>query len=607
MIQQVKEFLEALSKDEYISNVKALDSSITKEIYEEKYEIPFGKYFAKGGKTIPYEAVELVEEDGYTEEDLKEWQKAFHERFVFQIIEYKNPTLGQELQELFPDVKTVYRCMVSNDAQVAIPKKSIAHTYSVIETTNGLKIIYTEYIDRHSCKFITPNDWPPLHILDFGEIVAVESYVEPEEESSLRIYKENINASLKKPKISKNKVLEKLLELVGTYTSKIDDLSTLDEFYDFCLDFYFNNYLSRPIDIEIIEKDELIVEDLSAYNYPNDFLEWHQKYGNVYLWLESIRVFRTTDVKSVIDDSGSLLTLNNYLYITNDGGAIKYVYDTNITPPTIKYLDVTTTYEDINSLEELFENHYDFWVDEEAPLGYHNPNNLVIDEIVDVKGNFKTTSRYIQAYFAEELKAVPENTFLSFLKSKTKEGFKTIAQRYHKNSFSAEYTQNELDPQWEKHHNRAVGLKSILEYELAHREYDKALSIELNYNSYFNKGELFASMGNKTDALNYYNKSIVLNPNYALAYNNRAFLYYTEKKYNLALADIDIAIQLEADYDLALATKAEILFALDNKEAFYDYFEQAVNNGIDPRILDPEIFKKYGREKRYLEIISKDN
>ncbi|MCT4580059.1 MAG: hypothetical protein N4A35_01465 [Flavobacteriales bacterium] len=122
MIEKVKEFLESLGKDEYTSNVRALDSSITKELYEEKHEMDYGKYFAKGGKTIPYEAVELIEEDGYTEDDLKEWQEAFYERFVFQIIEYKNPTLGEELQELFPNVKTVYRCMMSNDKQTAIPK-----------------------------------------------------------------------------------------------------------------------------------------------------------------------------------------------------------------------------------------------------------------------------------------------------------------------------------------------------------------------------------------------------------------------------------------------------------------------------------------------------
>ena len=190
MIEKVKEFLESLGKDEYTSNVRALDSSITKELYEEKHEMDYGKYFAKGGKTIPYEAVELIEEDGYTEDDLKEWQEAFYERFVFQIIEYKTPILGKELQELFPNVKTVYRCLVSNNTKTAMPKLSISRTYSVVNTKNGLKIIYEEFIDRGLSKFKTPHDGIHLHILNFGEIVNVESYVEPEEESSLRIYNE---------------------------------------------------------------------------------------------------------------------------------------------------------------------------------------------------------------------------------------------------------------------------------------------------------------------------------------------------------------------------------------------------------------------------------
>ena len=189
MIQQVKIFLEALGKEEYISNVKALDSTITKDVYQEEYEMDYGKYFAKGGRTIPYKVNTLLDE-GDTLEEIKMWQQAYFERFVFQIIEYKNPTLGEELQELFPNVKMVYRCMMSNDKQTAIPKKSIVNTYSIVETTNGLKIIYKEYIERNLCKFITPHDAPHLHILNFGEIVNVESYVEPEEESSLRIYNE---------------------------------------------------------------------------------------------------------------------------------------------------------------------------------------------------------------------------------------------------------------------------------------------------------------------------------------------------------------------------------------------------------------------------------
>ena len=188
MIQDVKTFLEAFGKEEYISNVKALDLNITKEIYEEKYDIPYGKYFAKGGKTIPYEAKILIEEDGYTEEDLKEWQEAFYERFVFQIIEYKNPKLGSELKEQFPNVETAYRCMVSNSTKTSMPKLSICDAYFVVQIQGEFKIIYSEYFDKRQSKFTKPNDWTPIHILNFGKVVNVESYITPEEESSLKIY-----------------------------------------------------------------------------------------------------------------------------------------------------------------------------------------------------------------------------------------------------------------------------------------------------------------------------------------------------------------------------------------------------------------------------------
>jgi len=189
-MKKVKEFIENFGKDEYISNVRALDSSITEEIYEKTHEIPAFKYFLKGGKTIPYK-VNLLLEEGDSLEEIKLWQEAYYERFLFQIIEYRNPKFGKELQFFFPDINTVYRCIVSDHVKTAISKLSISDSYSVINTDGGLKIIYQDSFDINLGKFITPHDGTHLHILDFGEIISVKNYIVPEEEVSLKIFNKN--------------------------------------------------------------------------------------------------------------------------------------------------------------------------------------------------------------------------------------------------------------------------------------------------------------------------------------------------------------------------------------------------------------------------------
>ncbi|WP_420574616.1 leucine-rich repeat domain-containing protein [Kordia sp.] len=158
-------------------------------------------------------------------------------------------------------------------------------------------------------------------------------------------------------------------------------------------------------------------------------------------------------------------------------------------------------------------------------------------------------------------------------------------------------------PDWRDVHNEAWELKKRGKFKKAIETYFKAIEIHPNHTSYHNLGETYAAMGDREKAIFYFDKSLELHPEYALAYNNKAFSLYVLRKYDLALESINKALQYKKKDAIIHATKAEILFALKEKEEFYKSFETAVYLGVDPTILDSNIKRKYGKEKRYKIIV----
>ncbi len=70
------------------------------------------------------------------------------------------------------------------------------------------------------------------------------------------------------------------------------------------------------------------------------------------------------------------------------------------------------------------------------------------------------------------------------------------------------------------------------------------------------------------------NKSIELNPNYAVAYNLRAYCYYESKLYDLSLADCNKAIELNPikDKHIYFLNRANTYYCLKRyQEAIEDY------------------------------------
>lgn len=68
--------------------------------------------------------------------------------------------------------------------------------------------------------------------------------------------------------------------------------------------------------------------------------------------------------------------------------------------------------------------------------------------------------------------------------------------------------------------------------------------IELNAAEWFEKGYAASMSGNHTEAITAYSKAIELNPQFALAYNNRGAVYAKLGNYSQAIKDYDKAIKL---------------------------------------------------------------
>ena len=75
--------------------------------------------------------------------------------------------------------------------------------------------------------------------------------------------------------------------------------------------------------------------------------------------------------------------------------------------------------------------------------------------------------------------------------------------------------------------------------------------------AYNNRGNAYTGKGQYDLAIQDYNESIKLNPNYAKSFNNRGVAYQKKGEYDRAIEDFDTAIKIDPDYADAFANRAE--------------------------------------------------
>ena len=72
-----------------------------------------------------------------------------------------------------------------------------------------------------------------------------------------------------------------------------------------------------------------------------------------------------------------------------------------------------------------------------------------------------------------------------------------------------------------------------------------------------NRGNHYTRNGEYDRAIQDYDQSIKINPNYPKAFNNRGVAYQKKGEYERATKDFDEAIKLKPDYSIAFVNRAE--------------------------------------------------
>lgn len=104
--------------------------------------------------------------------------------------------------------------------------------------------------------------------------------------------------------------------------------------------------------------------------------------------------------------------------------------------------------------------------------------------------------------------------------------------------------------------------------------------------SHYNAGFELHEQGHWEEAIAEYNKAIELDPNLAIAYNNRGAAYFETGQYDLAIADFNKAIELDLNLAMAYANRALAYTILGMDTEAEQDLEIAVQLGIDREILE---------------------
>lgn len=346
-----------------------------------------------------------------------------------------------------------------------------------------------------------------------------------------------------------DKKLISLLLTIHNQKHKLSGISDVNTYFEFLTNFEKESETPRPI--QITEDTTITSEQINTLrerNYPEEYIQWAQKYGQYSIWIESARIVSVADALEEANGYYNLLPANNYQIFASDGSGNMFAFDRNEPGNQIRFFD-HNSYTNTESIEDLYSEVYDYYEDENDTL--INPNNLDQAAIFDPEGNYSTNSTYIQKYLldSEVSRPVAENELLPFLLTQTFEGFNQIIDRFSSKIY-------------------AVSKKLVLS-------------------------------GAVDNGINCYTELIETNPKNAVYYNNRACLYRYAKRYDSAIQDAEKAISLDKSDGLYYGTLAEILSDIDDHDGFFRNLEPALKNGMPIGDLENTIIEKYKSDPRF--------
>jgi Tfp pilus assembly protein PilF len=97
----------------------------------------------------------------------------------------------------------------------------------------------------------------------------------------------------------------------------------------------------------------------------------------------------------------------------------------------------------------------------------------------------------------------------------------------------------------------------------------------------FQQGMGFVTSGRINEAIQEFSEAIRLNPNYTVAYGNRAVAYIQQKKYNKAREDLTKTLSLAPSDRIALYNLAVVYTLQQDIDLALDALDKALKNGFD--------------------------
>lgn len=352
-----------------------------------------------------------------------------------------------------------------------------------------------------------------------------------------------------------NTNLENLVKVIQKRKHSLSEIADLDGFFNFLRAFIEDADYRNPF---WIDKENTVttseIDILRKHNYPEDYIEWCEKYGQYSIGL-GITLSSVSDVlNNIANEYYDLQVKNNYVYFATDGSGNDFAFDTKEGGSEIRIFD-HNGYITPEWISDIYSEVFDFYFDDETNE-YVNPEDLDVSLIFDENGEYKADAVYIKNYLKTDEASHIAGTagLLPFLLEKAAEGMDDVINHY-------------------------------------------CFDIEKLALSYQEKGEV-------EEAFLLYDAILESHTQKALAYNNRAYKLRTAGLLDKSLEYIDKALTLEPENGLYNGTKAEILFDMGNEECFFQSLELALKFGMEASLIDNAMKIKYKNDNRFTTILS---
>lgn len=139
----------------------------------------------------------------------------------------------------------------------------------------------------------------------------------------------------------------------------------------------------------------------------------------------------------------------------------------------------------------------------------------------------------------------------------------------------------------EERYSSGANLQNQGHLEEAISEYDEAIRLDPQFAvAYNNRGNAYAGLGQYEKAIADLDEAIRLRPKVALAYNNRGNAYNNLRKFKRAIQDLDEAIRLDPQLTEAYAGRALAYIFLSKHVDAQQDIERAVELGVSREDLE---------------------